>query len=476
MNGPSFARFAGESEAASILVAVEFRAEHRRIRCMAIQTDCPSRLVEIEALRKVHPTLPPEVFVKEDLLRLGVGFSEDALRVASGYKPKSYFIFSFDRRPIAEFGQSENLRAPEELALEGGLLGFRRTIVSVRIHPESPYQVVILDGRLVLEADGELICGIELQSTPSYYKRRLRSGKPITEMAPTIEWGYLVYLTVYRKCQYFGFKEECRFCDLNENFRQQRAAGRPYQTVKEVDEIVEALEIIAEEDVERRSGALTITGGSITRHLRGEDEAGFYIRYARAILERFPDRWIPKLVIQALPRERLLAFRDAGVRIYHPNYEVWDRRLFPLICPGKEDWVGRDEWMRRIVDAAEVFGPSCVIPNFVAGVEMAKPHGFDSVDAALASTGEGLDYFMARGITPRFTVWCPEPLSVLGRDQGPAPLAYHVGLLELWRDTHRRYRLPVPPGYGPAGAGRAVFSVSSFMDVIDPACPEAILA
>jgi len=31
------------------------------------------------------------------------------------------------------------------------------------------------------------------------------------------------------------------------------------------------------------------------------------------------------------------------------------------------------------------------------------------VDEAIASTTEGLDYFMSRGVTPRFTTWCPEP-------------------------------------------------------------------
>jgi hypothetical protein len=73
---------------------------------------------------------------------------------------------------------------------------------------------------------------------------------------------------------------------------------------------------------------------------------------------------------------------------------------------------------------------------------------------------------MSKGVVPRFTTWCPEPLSVLGRDQGPAPLEYHVGLLQTWRETHRRHALPVPPGYGAPGPGHAVFSVSAFMDVL----------
>ena len=425
-----------------------------------------NRLAEVDNLIEKYPDVPQEAIFKEDLLRLGVSFSEDALRVCSGFKPKSYFIFSFDLRPIKELEQGENLRAPEELSLVGGPRGFRRTIVSVRIHPGSPYRVDIIEGKLSLLVEGEGVCEVELQEIPEYYLRDLRNGRTISEIAPTIEWGYLVYLTVYRKCQYFGFKEECQFCDINENVRQQKEAGRPYETVKPIEEVVEALEIIDETDVEKRTGAYTLTGGSITRHLRGEDEATFYEAYARAINSRFPGRWISKMVVQALPLDDVKRFRDAGVQIYHPNYEVWDRRLFPIICPGKDDYVGRDEWMKRIVDSAEIFGPSQVIPNFVAGVEMAAPHGFKTVEEALASTGEGLDYFMSQGITPRFTVWCPEPLSVLGKDQGPAPLEYHVGLLRLWRETLLRYGLPAPPGYGEPGVGKAVFSVSSFMDAL----------
>ena len=49
------------------------------------------------------------------------------------------------------------------------------------------------------------------------------------------------------------------------------------------------------------------------------------------------------------------------------------------------------------LDAADVFGPRYVIPNFVAGVEMAKPFGFETIDAAMKITTEGLDYFHQSG-------------------------------------------------------------------------------
>jgi hypothetical protein len=420
----------------------------------------------VESLIERYPSVPAEAVVKEDLLRTGIAFDDSALsdNLDGEVKPKSYFIFSFDQRPLAELGEAANRRPPEEVALSGGPYGLRRTIVSVRVNPASPWRVV--GGELTLE--GRAIAEIELPTMPAYYRHTLANGKTVMETAPTIQWGYLIYLTVLRLCQYFGAKEECQFCDINHNWRQHKRAGRPYTGIKPVEDVLEALAIIAEHD-DGASHAYTLTGGSVTSSVDGLAEADFYGRYAQAIEERFPGKWIGKVVAQALPRREVQRYKDYGIQIYHPNYEVWEPRLFKIICPGKERYVGRDEWHRRILDAAEVFGPRYVIPNFVAGIELARPFGFVSVGEAIASTVEGLDFFMSRGIAPRFTTWCPEPTTPLGRDNPEgAPLEYHVRLLEAYRETLERHGLQPPPGYGKPGAGNAVFSVSSFMDVLAP--------
>ena len=431
-----------------------------------------SRTVLVESTMERFPGVAREAVLKEDLLRTGIAFADSALsdNLDGAVKPKSYFIFSFDQKPLAELGEAQMRRPPEEIALTGGPHALRRTIVSVRVNPASPYRIDRADdGRLGLTLEGSAIADVELPPMPEYYRHTLANGKTVMETAPTIQWGYLIYLTVLRLCQYFGAKEECQFCDINHNWRQHKQAGRPYTGIKPVEDVLEALAIIDEHDAEHASKAYTLTGGSVTSKVDGLAEADFYGRYAQAIEARFPGRWIGKVVAQALPREEVERYRDYGITIYHPNYEVWDKRLFEIICPGKERYVGRLEWHRRILDAAEVFGPRFVIPNFVAGVEMARPFGFRTVDEAIASTTEGLDFFMSRGITPRFTTWCPEPTTPLGRDNPEgAPLEYHVRLLEAYRAALERHGLQPPPGYGKPGAGNAVFSVSSFMDVLAP--------
>jgi hypothetical protein len=426
-----------------------------------------TRLQLVEELIERYPEIPPEAVLKEDLLRTGIAFDEAALtaNLDGEVKPKSYFIFSFDQKPLTELGAAALQRPPEEIALTGGPYELRRTIVSVRVNPSSPYRV---DQDLRLSLEGRELAEVAVPPMPEYYRHTLSNGKTVMETAPTIEWGYLIYLTVLRLCQYFGAHEECGFCDINHNWRQHRKAGRPYTGVKPVEDVLEALELIDRYD-DGHTHAYTLTGGSVTSQVDGLAEADFYGRYAQAIEERFPGRWIGKVVAQALPKADAQRFKDYGIAIYHPNYEVWDKRLFSLVSPGKERYVGREEWHRRILDAADVFGPRFVIPNFVAGVEMARPHGFGTVDEAIASTTEGLDWFMSRGITPRFTTWCPEPTTPLGKaNPDGAPLEYHIRLLHAYRDALGRHGLRPPPGYGVAGAGNAVFSVSSFMDTLDP--------
>ena len=322
----------------------------------------------LEELVARYPQIPPEAVLKEDLLRTGMAFDVNALtdNLDGGVKPKSYFIFSFDQKPLTELGAAATQRPPEEIALTGGPWGLRRTIVSVRVNPDSPYRVSRGEDGLRLSLDGRELAEVALPPMPEYYRHTLANGKTVMETAPTIEWGYLIYLTVLRLCQYFGAKEECGFCDINHNWRQHKQAGRPYTGVKPIEDVLEALALIDRYD-EGTSHAYTLTGGSVTSTVEGLAEADFYGRYAQAIEERFPGRWIGKVVAQALPKADAQRFKDYGISIYHPNYEVWDKRLFSLISPGKQRYVGREEWHRRILDAAEVFGPRNVIPNFVAG-------------------------------------------------------------------------------------------------------------
>ena len=417
----------------------------------------------LELLERHYRSIPFEAILKQDLLRLGLNFDAASLQNRD-FKQKDYFIFTFDHVPLSEQDEAIRYRIPEEIRISGGHFGIAPTIVSVRVNPASPYRIAAGDdGQAHLMLDGVDLGSLEFPPVPAWYRHKTAAGKSPGEIAPVIEWGYLIYLTVFRNCQYFGKEEECAFCDINHNYRQQKGQGRPYTGVKSLQELLEVLTWIDAED--ETAQVYTLTGGSVTHQLRGQQEQDFYYKYAAGIEEKFPGRWMGKMVVQAWEREDLRKFHDVGIKIYHPNYEVWDAELFKKLCPGKERFIGRDDWVRRIIEAVEVFGSSHVIPNFVGGVELSEPHGFKTIKEAIDSTAGGLDYFMRHGVVPRFTAWCPEPYTTLGTQAGP-PLQYFCELLTAWKATFEKYDLPVPPGYGEPGPGKAVFSVSAFMDVI----------
>jgi len=422
-----------------------------------------STLSLLEAMERKYRQIPMEAILKQDVLRLGINFTTESISISQEYKPKDYFIFSFDHIPLAEMKKGEDKKAPEEIRISGGHFQLQPTVISTRNNPNSPYVVQLVENTPHLFLDNVDLGKLDYPPVPKWYRHRTKSGKFPGEIAPVIEWGYLIYLTVFRNCQYFGKEEECAFCDINHNYRQQKNAGRPYTGVKDIEDILEVLSWIDQED--EVAQVYTITGGSVLTNLKKKSEVEFYLEYPKAIESKFPKRWMGKLVAQAFQKEDCKKFKEAGIQVYHPNYEVWDKNLFEKICPGKAKWIGRDTWIRRILDSAEVFGPSHVIPNFVAGVELSKPWGFSTVKEAIDSTKEGLEFFMSKGIMPRFTAWCPEPYTTLGNQPGP-PLEYFCELLTCWKETFEKYKLPIPPGYGEAGVGKAVFSVSAFMDII----------
>ena len=103
----------------------------RRRRYLAVVGNVTAtRTALVESLMERFPHVPREAVLKEDLLRTGIAFDDATLsdNLDGEVNPKSYFIFSFDQKPLAELGEAARRRPPEELALTGGPYGLRRTI------------------------------------------------------------------------------------------------------------------------------------------------------------------------------------------------------------------------------------------------------------------------------------------------------------------------------------------------------------
>ena len=222
---------------------------------------------------------------------------------------------------------------------------------------------------------------------------------------------------------------------------------RPYTGVKSVADVLEALELIDRYDTAKTSHAYTLTGGSVTSTVDGLGEADYYGRYAEAIEAAFPGRWIGKVVAQALPRAEVQRFKDYGIQIYHPNYEVCGRP------PVRADLAGQAA-LRRAGGVAPAHLRRRRGLRPAPGHPQLRRRGRDGTPLRLrhGRRGDRLDARGARVLhEPRGHASLHNLVPGAGhaaRHDNPdgAPLEYHIRLLGTYRETLERFGLVPPPG------------------------------
>jgi hypothetical protein len=423
----------------------------------------------LERYIESYPDVPPEVILKEDLLRQGVRLTRPALLAAKRSRTQAYYLFSYNISEHSEMGDVST-QAPEDVILSGGPFGLRRTSVRVVLNLNSAYVIDVIEDQLVLCENGVPIAGVAYPVKPAYYGRTFADGMRYEQVIPLLYNSY-AFITTFRACHYWGAKEECKFCDINYNLREIRRLTGDHVTadaIKDREKVVEVLDAMAEEaDPATRMITIIMTGGSIVRKLQGgpDNATDFNIPYVSAIRDRIGHRIPIVMITESQPMDNVRRLKEAGITCHNANLEVWDKRLFQLICPGKEKYIGYDLWVRRLLEAVEILGEGRVSPNMVSGLEMSEPWGFDSVSQAVESARAGFEYLMSHGVVPHLDTWCIEPGTTLA-DNRPVPLDFLIQADIAWYETWRKYKLPPFEGYGPMGSpGVAVYGNTASVDM-----------
>ena len=72
------------------------------------------------------------------------------------------------------------------------------------------------------------------------------------------------------------------------------------------------------------------------------------------------------------------------------NLEIWNKTLFKELCPGKNSYVGYDNWVKILIKGVEYKGWGHIRSNFVAGLE------------PIESLKEGANFLASNGVLPAF--------------------------------------------------------------------------
>ena len=385
---------------------------------------------------KRYPDVHPNIILKTDLVRLGINVGPRAAKRFQELEDlawKGYHMFSYDREDTVLISN----KVPMQLRLEDGCP------VQLETDPKSRYMLDFVDGEFILTENGETIANdVYFPRKPRWYGMKLDDGTPMEAVCQGFGDG-VVFIIFNNFCEMWNTNDDCLFCNINETLKDQKSGGESAIVRKTSDQIAEVLATALSIDPLNRR-MIIVSGGTIWKKYQGQTELEFVCSRLIAMKKRVGAAPPLTLQIGAQTDENWKVIKDTGiVTSVEPNMEVWDKKLFEWICPGKHKFCGHDEWIRRMIKGVEIFGQYMVNPNFVLGVEMAKPHGFTDVGTAVKSLASGWDFLMGHGVLPRHRFWFIEKGSALG-DQTPPPLEYYIEAQKAYAELRQKHGIEMP--------------------------------
>lgn len=372
---------------------------------------------------ETYKDIEKAIIIKSDMLRLGTRLSQKALsevKKINNLRVKGYGLFSYD------FSKKMSMASdavPNSFFLKDGTE--EGTHIQIRVSDDTPYLIDLVDGKYLIFWNREKVGDVlYFEEKAGYYDRLTEDGIPYQAYVFSVGRDQL-QITANKHCDYFSRGKQCLFCDLTPSSAEQKKGGEAMVLRKQAELVGE---IIYTGLQEKRFRHILINGGTFLAKYQDKTEVEWYADFLDAIKKKIW-AWYPScLQISALEDDGWKRIYDTGIPCIEPNIEVWDKKLFGIICPGKNEAFGYDEWVKRTINAVKYWGPGNVNPSFVIGVEMAQPFGFKKFEDAVKSTLGGYDFLMSHGVLPRQGgFWCIEPRSKLA-GQPPPPLEYYLEL------------------------------------------------
>jgi hypothetical protein len=349
----------------------------------------------LQQLGESFPAIPRSIILKSDLLREQIRYTPLMNQIGGWATPEFMFWSPEHAQNPQKTSQGGLLLCPWKLDLSDG------TPVKVLFRPDSPYEVRGEDGRYLLYRDGESVEEVSFEERPQWFLENTSEGIPLASVFQ-LEASACVIGCVLRHCEYRKIGKSCRFCCLDSTLDLLRSMGITYDVSMKPQHAVEAYEAALRVG---RVDVILLTGGKI---LDERKEAGNYATIYGA-LSKVRERAKVDTIFRANPSclgedgNKLL--QDSGVEVICEDLEIWDERLWPIVCPGKDEYVGRGEYLRRLVRAVEIFGVGNVQTNMIQGLPMVCPAGFENEGEALQSELEGYKWCLKNGIYPITTQW-----------------------------------------------------------------------
>lgn len=360
-----------------------------------------TKLEELDYYIRKYPHISPILILKISVTKNGTVFTDKAL---ARLQEKDYRFTKAEPFGIQLEIRKKDFYTPGAVMFRDGS--------SVLVNYGEPYADPFLvdydedNKEFLLTENGIVIDTVDFLPRPAFYDCATSRGTMMDHIGGTCTAQRLL-VNGFQRCRFWENREQCHYCALF-------SADSVLEGEVNLDDIYETVHEMLKEP--GRFTEISVSGGS---DFGGDppfsDEIARYIRVLNAVSRDFPGKMETQLQAPAYKKEDVKRIYDnTCLTSYRPNIEVWDKSSFERMCPGKTRWIGRDEWIRRMVDAVDVFGKGRVYTQMVCGAELAKPDGMKSVEQAIGSAIEGAEFFASNGISCHEEMWRPHRFEKLG--------------------------------------------------------------
>ena len=297
-------------------------------------------------------------------------------------------------------------RIPQVLYLQDDL------VVSVLRRKGSPWSLRFEDDNLNLYCRGEFHQTVRLPDPLPFFDKKLSDGSK-TEDIISAYGARTPGVFLFPDCYYFNVKKACTFCSLR---TARRSVAQPLKRSISRQQMLETTHHIVNSGWE--IPMITNTCGTpptdeLTRRL--------IIEPLKAINEVKSNQTKMHLLVHPPDDFKILdEFKEAGVTSIALNLEVYDRKLFAEICPGKDQLYGYDKWWDALEYAKSVFGDYEVYCGIIWGIE------------PLESSKAAMEEILSRRIGLATNVFHADPGTPM--ENHPQPGEDEITELAEWED------------------------------------------
>lgn len=408
---------------------------------MAVDTGWREKELSLKEVIEKYPEAPEIWALKVDVSRRGVQYTDRAFVKVD---PQIHHV-----EPVNfMFGGGEKYKVYSPIGLtlrDGSVICGGHTEINKWTYRD-PYTLDVIDDKLVLVDEGEVLEEVEFWERPDFYDKVTSNGTPMWQIASARPQR--ITIAPQNKCHFWDKPGNgCKYCGLFSTHRTDDGEERDETYFQDVYEtVVEALKQKGRYCSYHMTSGSTLSGKELF-----DDEVDLYIKTLQAAGKAFKTEKFPvKLVASAFSKKQLQRLYDStGITTYTTDLEVLNEKIFNWVCPGKAEFVGYQEWKQRLYDAVDIFGRGNVDCGIVGGVELAQPNGFQCEEEALKAVLAEAEEIGAHGVSFAECVWNIAPNSMFLKQKTPS-LEYYVRLaiglakvrrkngLNIYTDDYRR--------------------------------------